>query len=123
MVVDFGRTRTTFAIVSNGKVQFAATIALAGEEIEKAFIFHLKIDRSQVETTKRDIGLIKRRGNEDLFESLKPMISVIKDEAAKQLAYWASHNEDDKKRRKYPKLFCAAANQPWPVCRNSFLTS
>ncbi len=65
MVIDFGRKRTTYAIVSNGKVQFAATIALAGEEIEKALIFHLKIDGSQVEAAKRETGLIKRNGNEN----------------------------------------------------------
>ena len=104
MVVDFGRTRTTFAIVSNGKVQFAATVALAGEEIEKAFILHLNIGRSQVEAAKRDIGLIKRKGNENLFEAIKPMVSVIKDEAAKQAAYWMSHNEDDKKKEKISKI-------------------
>lgn len=104
MVIDFGRTRTTFAIVSGGKVQFATTIALAGEEIEKAFIFNLKIDRSQVEAAKRDIGLIKRKGNENLFESLRPLVSVIKDEAAKQAAYWASQNEDDKKNDKISKI-------------------
>ena len=104
MVIDFGRSRTTFAIVSGGKVQFATTIALAGEEIEKAFILHLKIDRSQVETAKRDIGLIKRKGNENLFETLRPLVSVIKDEAAKQAAYWESRNEDDKKNDKISKI-------------------
>ena len=97
MVIDFGRSRTTFAIVSGGKVQFATTIALAGEEIEKAFILHLKIDRSQVETAKRDIGLIKRKGNENLFETLRPLVSVIKDEAAKQAAYWESATKTTKK--------------------------
>ena len=105
MVIDFGRSRTTYAIVSGGKVQFATTIALAGEEIEKALILHLKIDRSQVETAKREIGLIKRKGNEKLFEALSPMVSVIKDEAAKQAAYWASHNEDDKKKEEIAKIF------------------
>ena len=105
MVIDFGRTRTTYAIVSGGKVQFATTIALAGEEIEKALILHLKIDRSQVETAKREIGLIKRKGNEKLFEALSPMVSVIKDEAAKQAAYWESHNEDDKKKEEISKIF------------------
>lgn len=104
MVIDFGRTRTTFAIVSGGKVQFATTIALAGEEIEKAFILNLKIDRSQVEAAKRNIGLIKRKGNEGLFESLRPLVSVIKDEAAKQAAYWASQNEDGKKNDKISKI-------------------
>ena len=105
MVIDFGRTRTTYAIVSGGKVQFATTIALAGEEIEKALILHLKIDRTEVETAKREIGLIKRKGNEKLFEALSPMVSVIKDEAAKQAAYWASHSEDDKKKEEISKIF------------------
>ena len=104
MVVDFGRSRTTFAIASGGKVQFATTINLAGEEIEKVFISHLKIDRSEVEKAKRDIGLIKRKGNEKLFESLNSIVSVIKNEAAKQAAYWASQNEDDKKNDKISKI-------------------
>lgn len=104
MVVDFGRSRTTFAIVSGGKVQFATTIALAGEEIEKAFIAHLKIGRPQVEAAKRDIGLIKRKGNEALFESLKTVVSVIKDEAAKQAAYWESRGEDGEKNEKISKI-------------------
>ena len=104
MVIDFGRSRTTFAIMSSGKVQFATTINLAGEEIEKAFILHLKIDRSKVEAAKRDIGLIKRKGNEGLFESIKPIVSVIKDEAARQAAYWVSHNEEDKKNDKISKI-------------------
>ena len=33
------------------------------------------------------------------------MVSVIKDEAAKQAAYWVSHNEDDKKTDKIAKIF------------------
>lgn len=104
MVIDFGRTRTTFAVVGGGKVQFSTTIAFAGEEIEKAFIFHLKIDRSQVEKAKREIGLVKRKGNEKLFEAIKPMISVIKDEVAKQMAYWVSHYEGDQKKAKISKI-------------------
>ena len=105
MVIDFGRMRTTFAIVSGGKVQFAATIAIAGEEIEKMFMLNLKINRSQVEEAKRNIGLIKRKDNENLFESIKSTISVIKNEAVKQAAYWMSHNKDDKKKENISKIF------------------
>ena len=105
MVIDFGRMRTTFAIVSGGKVQFATTIAIAGEEIEKTFMLNLKINRSQVEEAKRNIGLIKRKDNENLFESIKSTISVIKNEVAKQVAYWMSHNKDDKKKENISKIF------------------
>ena len=104
MVIDFGRIRTTFAIVSGGKVQFTTTIAIAGEEIEKAFMLNLKINRSQVEEAKRNIGLIKRKGNEELFESLNQTVSIIRDEAVKQAAYWMSHNEDSKKTENISKI-------------------
>ena len=104
IVIDFGKTRTTFAIASNGKVQFATTVAIAGEEMEKAFIANLKIERTQIERAKREIGLIKRKGNEKLFEALKPIISVIKDEVAKQAIYWSSHQEDDQKQAKVSKI-------------------
>ncbi len=104
MIIDFGKTRTTFAVASGGNVQFATTVAVAGEEMEKAFIDHLKIDRSQVEKVKREIGLIKRKGNEKLFEAIKSIILIIKDEAAKQMIYWISHYEGDKKKAKISKI-------------------
>lgn len=104
MVIDFGRTRTTFAVACGGKVHFATTVAVAGEDMEKVFIARLGIDGTQIEKAKREIGLIKRKGNEELFEALKPIVSVIKDEAAKQAVYWSSHQEGDQKKAKISKI-------------------
>ena len=81
MVVDFGRSRTTFAIASDGKVQFATTINLAGEEIEKVFISHLKIDRSEVEKGQERHRVDKKKSERKTFESLNSIVSVIKNEA------------------------------------------
>ena len=104
MVIDFGKTRTTFAVVIGGKIQFATTIAIVGDDIEKAFIFHLKIEKSQVESAKREIGLIKSKGNDGLFETLKASVLVLKDEVIRQMAYWLSHNDGNKKDAKITKI-------------------
>lgn len=104
MVIDFGRTRTTFAVVSGGKIQFATTVSIAGEEIEKALIFHLNIDKSQVETAKREIGMIKSKTKRELLEALKDIILVIKNEAIKQIVYWISHHDNIQKDAKINKI-------------------
>ncbi len=104
MVIDFGRTRTTFAVVSGGKIHFATTMPIAGEEIEKALIFHLNIDKLQVETAKREIGMIKTKAKKDLFEALKSVALVIKNEAVKQMVYWASHHDNIQKDAKINKI-------------------
>jgi len=39
-----------------------------------------------------------------LFELIKSTISVIRDEAAKQAAYWLSHSEDNQKTDKISKI-------------------
>ena len=104
MVIDFGRTRTAFAVVSGGKMQFATTVSIAGEEIEKAFILHLKTDKTQIESAKREIGMVKNKGNKELFEALKVVILVIKNETIKQIAYWLSHHEGNQKDAKITKI-------------------
>lgn len=104
MVIDFGRTRTTFAVVNGGKIHFATTMPIAGEEIEKALIFHLNIDKSQVETAKREIGMIKTKVKKDLFEALKSVALVIKNEAVKQMVYWVSHHDNIQKDAKINKI-------------------
>jgi len=104
MVIDFGKTRTAFAVVSGGKIQFATTVAIAGEEIEKAFILQLKIDKTQIESAKREIGMVKNKGNKELFEALKSVVLVMKNETIKQIAYWISHHEDNQKDAKITKI-------------------
>lgn len=94
MVIDFGRTRATFAIVSGGKVQYTTTVDVAGGEIDKAIMNNLKISKEEAEKVKREKGFTRVKGNEDLFNSILPIASIIKDEALKQIAYWNSHEKD-----------------------------
>lgn len=93
MVIDFGRTRATFAIISRGKIQFTATVGVAGGEIDRAIMNTLLVDSIQADKIKKESGFIKSKDNEQLFNAILPIVSVIKDEAAKQVLYWDSHQE------------------------------
>lgn len=93
MVIDFGRTRATFAIISGGKIQFTTTVGVAGGEIDRAIMDNLHVNPDHADKIKKESGFIKRKGNEQLFNAILPIVSVIKDEAAKQIIYWNSHQE------------------------------
>ncbi|HDO23754.1 MAG TPA: type IV pilus assembly protein PilM [bacterium] len=93
-IVDFGKTRTTFIIVNKGRVQFTSTVNVAGDDLNSAIAKNFNIDIFQAETVKKETGLIKGGGNERIFNSLLPVVSAIRDEISKHIAYWNSHLED-----------------------------
>jgi type IV pilus assembly protein PilM len=91
VLVDFGKTRTSFGIVSKNEVQFTTTIRVAGDELDKALIKNLGVDSVEAEKIKKERGFVRGAENEKVFNSLLPIISVIKDEIGKCIAYWDSN--------------------------------
>lgn len=106
VLVDFGRTRTSFGIVSKGEVQFTTTVKVAGEDLEKAIIKNLGVDQVEANKIKKEKGFIKSKDNEKVFNSLLPIASVIKDEIIKCIDYWNSNLEDHDFRRVSRVLLC-----------------
>ncbi len=106
VIVDFGQTRTSFAVVSKNEVQFTTTIKVAGEELEKALMRNLKVDQIQAEKIKKESGFRKSKENERIFNSILPIISVIKDEIGKCINYWNSSFGDRDLRRVSKILLC-----------------
>lgn len=94
MLVDFGRTRTTFAIVSNGLLQFTSTINIAGEDLDKMLIKNLQVDRLEAEKIKKEKGFVKNKENEKIFDLFLPVLSTIKDEIGKHISYWNNHSSE-----------------------------
>jgi len=95
IMIDFGRTRTTLTIISDNKPRFTSTIKVAGEDLQKALMKNLQIDQFQAEKIKKEHGLVKSKENEKIFNSLLPIVSVIKDEIWKCINYWDSHLEEN----------------------------
>jgi len=91
MVMDFGRTRTSFAIVSGGIVRFTSTVSVAGAALDQALATALKTDIFVAERTKKERGFIRTKENQDTFNILLPVISAIRDEIFRHLKFWQDH--------------------------------
>lgn len=91
MIVDFGKTRTGFIIVSGQKIKFTSTINVAGDSLTNAIMKDFGTDFFQAERIKKEYGFVKNKEYEKFFNSLLPVIVVIKDEIVKHITYWSTH--------------------------------
>ena len=95
MIVDFGKTRTSFFITSGWSVGFTATAKnIGGEDITTTIQKSLEISHEEAEKLKIERGLLSSRGKRDLFFSIIPIISVLRDEITKHQSYWETHREE-----------------------------
>jgi len=102
MIVDFGRMRTSFTIISDGKARFSTTVPIGGEKIVTAIENNLKVGRDKARNMKEEIGLKKDR-DENLFQAITPVVSVLRDEISKHHSYW--NNRVDEKGHPYPDMY------------------
>lgn len=109
-IIDFGGSRSTFVIVSNQRVQFTSTVLVGGDELTEALSNDLNIDIFQAEEIKRARGLVKRKGNEKVFNSLLRGIAAIKEEIDKHIIYWNSRSEISEEQRKIKKILLCGGN-------------
>ena len=93
MIIDFGRTRTSFIIVSEGVVRFTSTVGVAGEGLDRAIGRALKVDAHEAERAKKEQGLVRTEKNKAIFNAILPIVSAIKDEVLRHMAYWKNHAE------------------------------
>ena len=92
LIVDFGRTRTSFVIVSGNRIKFASTISTSGQDLNKAIARTFSVSLFEAEKMKKDdAGFVNPDGNRKLFEAILPIISAIRDEVANHVTYWDSH--------------------------------
>lgn len=104
-LADFGQTRISFAIVSEGRIQFTSTIKMGGEKLNESLMKNLNMDIFKAENIKKEKGLVRSKGNEKVFNALVSIASVIKDEINRHMIYWNSHlGESEKNYKKIKKI-------------------
>lgn len=91
MLMDFGRTRTSFAIVAGGMIRFTSTVGVAGESLDASLAKTFNIDLFSAERLKKERGLVRTKENEEVFNALLPVASAIKEEIFRYLTYWQNH--------------------------------
>ncbi len=94
MVVDIGKTRTGFSIVSQGAVLFASTIkSVSGDSLTRAIEKSLNVSYEEAEQLKIKKGLLYSPNNKTVFDALIPAISALKDEMGRLYIYWQNMRE------------------------------
>lgn len=100
MVVDFGKSRTGIAIVSDNILCFTSTVAVGGSALTAAIRKHFKVDQEEADKIKNEKGFARYKDNEELFASLMNTVSALKDEVNKHYLYWNTRMSDQHKNKK-----------------------
>ena len=94
LVVDFGKTRTSFFIVQSGVVVFSSTTAaIGGESLTTAIQKTLGVDYTEAERLKTERGLLSSRLDKTILFAMTPIVSVLRDEIYKFYNYWTTHSD------------------------------
>ena len=94
MIIDFGKTRTSFVVGRGNVVRFSSTIKISGSDIDAALAKKMKVDVFEAERFKLSQSLHKNADPEFLAVAL-PFVSAIKDEMKRILDFWRSHNGEN----------------------------
>ncbi len=89
LLVDFGKTRTSFSVLFGGVVQYTSTFNnIGGQDLSASLKKNLNVDEAEAERIKIERGILRARKDKELFSALLPLVSVLRDEIAKQFKYW-----------------------------------
>lgn len=88
LVIDFGKTRTGFFVTEGSRVMLTSTVdQVGGDLITRAIQKNLGVTSAEAEQLKITRGLLQS-GDNKLYFSLLPIVSVLRDEINNFYGYW-----------------------------------
>ena len=95
LIVDIGKTRTGFSIISNQIVLFTSSIkSIGGANMTQAIERSLNVGQPEAENLKIQKGLLNSPSNKEVFQALIPVVSAFKDEMSRHCIYWQTMAEN-----------------------------
>jgi type IV pilus assembly protein PilM len=95
LIVDIGKVRTGFSIISKGTLLYTSTLDnIGGEDITASIQKNLNLSREEAERLKVAKGVANTTGDRELFFALVPVLSTLKDEIARVDSYWREHPDE-----------------------------
>lgn len=91
ILVDIGRSRTSFIIVAGGAIIFTATVKLGGQDLEKNIAKSLSVSMSQAFNLKEEVGLNKITEGGKVYSALLPTVLLLAEELKKIVVYYQDH--------------------------------
>ena len=96
LVVDIGKVRTGFSIVSCGVVLDTTTVAgVSGDAFTELIRRALKASLVEAEERKIKFGLSRVNNNREQFFALLPLVSALGDEIKKRISFWLDHGSNE----------------------------
>ena len=93
MIIDWGKTRTSFFIVENRILRFASTIPIGGEALDQAIAKNLNVSIEEAQKLKSKKGLLQDKDSLSVFQAIVPVVTAIREEAEKYINFWQTHSE------------------------------
>lgn len=115
IVARFGVRNTSLCLVSDRTVHFTSLVNVGGADLTEAIRKNFSISEEEAERRKRERGITRGKGEEELFFSMVNTLSALKDEIGRLAAYWESHAERYLDRRtKVAKIVLCGPESPLP---------
>jgi len=87
LIIDFGKTRTTFVIFSGKSIRFTSTIPVSSKKLTREIAKKLSIGMKKAEELKRNYGIEEKK---ELFETMLPTLNELVEQIRVHLEYWRS---------------------------------
>ncbi|PIR69268.1 MAG: hypothetical protein COU47_04205 [Candidatus Niyogibacteria bacterium CG10_big_fil_rev_8_21_14_0_10_46_36] len=91
LIIDFGKTRTTFIIAHEGQVRFTSTVAVAGKDIDRIISEKMAVSLAEAERIKKANFNIAGMSDKKIFHEILPVISAVRDELERYVSFWETH--------------------------------
>lgn len=95
MLVDMGRAGAGISIVNGCSLAFTSTLEVCGDDLTRAISRSLNVSYAEAEKLKIEHGFIKTPETEAIFSAVVGIISALRDEILKHLAYWQVHSAQE----------------------------
>jgi len=96
MIIDWGKTRTSFAIAKNRILRFASTVPIGGKALDEAIAKNLKVSIKDAEALKIKHGFSQTPEAVPSFQAIVPIVTALREEAERYINFWQTHSEDKK---------------------------
>lgn len=97
MLIDWGQTRTSFAIFRRGAVRFAATVPIGGFMVTQAIAKHMGIsfeEADRFKQTNKQLAITKENiARDEVTQAIMPVIGALREEAERYILYWQGRSD------------------------------
>ena len=97
LIIDFGETRSSFIIFSNGSLRFTSTIPVSSQVLTDQIAKTLKISNQEAEKRKKEQGMT---GDKDILSAIMPPLTDLVEQIKTHMNYYYSYEEKNKVKTK-----------------------